>query len=231
MSQYPSPYSPPSFVPTAGDAVGPQDPLAGARRAATLMLVVGGLIFLLGSCNTITSFVVSPQEIIERQRAMMHGNVGQFQLSGETSRAITIIVGAATVMIGVVFVALSVGVRRGGIGSTIAAMVLNGFLILLCGLATLMFLLAGFATGVSGPPFFAFACLTGLALAAVIWLMAWLVSAARASSNFAAMQAQYASQYWQYSQNALTQGGYGEQPAAPMPEQKHDSSHSDGTFA
>ncbi len=225
MSLDPSPYAPPPFPPRHGYSSGPNDPLAAAKRAGTLMLVIGGLILLLGACNTITSLIVPPQEMFQRQTAMFHNPAGQLQMSPETYRAIALAMDFATVLIGAVFIALSVGVRRGGVGSAIAAMVLDGFLILLGGLGALVCVVVGLAS----PPFFAVACLPGGGFALALWLMIWLVAAARGISTAAAMQAQYAAQYWQYQQSAQTPGGYGYSPfpppsAPPTTEQSHDSS-------
>ena len=107
--------------------------------------------------------------------------------------------------------------RRGGIGSTVAALVLALVLLMILGLA----LLAMLILGLSQPIMFAMACLPGIPFAMLILLCVWLVGALRATRQTSLAQQQYAAQYWQYQQNAQAHGGYGyaapQQPLSPLP--------------
>jgi hypothetical protein len=207
MSQYPSPYTPPPWQMNYGYNAQPQDLSRNSRRASTLMFILGGLILLLGSCNAISSLVVPAEVALQRQREMFPTN-SPMPFSAETMKAIS--VGSAVVMmlVGAGLVSLGTGVRRGGRGSTVTALVLGSILLVFLGLVTLLSLLAGLAV----PLLFSVSCVAGPAAAMVGLLVFWLIGAMRASANWSAAQQQYQAQYWQYQQNMQQ---YGIPPAPP----------------
>jgi hypothetical protein len=209
MSQYPSPYTPPPWQPSYGYYPPPQDFSRHARRASTLMFILGGLILLLGVCNTLSGLFVPTQEALERQRQMFPVNA-QMPFSAETLKAITIVSAVITMLVGAGLVTLGTGVRRGGTASTITSLVLVSILLLFTGLVTLASLLAGLAA----PVMFVFACISAPAAAMFVLLVVWLVAALRAVSNWNAAQRQYQAQYWQYQQNMQA---YGTPPVTQMP--------------
>ena len=124
----------------------------------------------------------------------------EFPLSASAGKAMAVIVGIITITTGAVFVALAVGVRRGGKVSTIAAIVATSLLLVFMGLMLLTFLLAGLGS----PTLLAFSCLPGGAFALAIWQLIWLIGAVRNTGQLSAAQQQYQMQYWQYQQNILS---------------------------
>jgi len=109
-----------------------------------------------GSCNAISALFVPAEQALQRQREMFPSSA-QMPFSAEMFKAIA--VGSAVVMmlIGAGLVTLGTGVRRGGAGSTVTALVLASILLVFLGLVTLLSLLAGLAS----PVLFSVSCIAG----------------------------------------------------------------------
>jgi hypothetical protein len=211
MSQYPFPYNLPPYPPNFGYASPQGNLLSAGRRAGTLMLALGVLILLLGAVNTFTSLSFSADQLLARQKAVMpSGN--EFPLSAAAYKSMALVVGVATIITGSVFIILALGVRRGSRAATVTGIVITSVLILMMGLMTLMFLLAG----LGAPALFAISCLPGSALALLIWQLVWLAAAVRNTNRVSSAQQQYQMQYWQSQQNLQAFIGYG-YGAAPPP--------------
>ena len=218
MSQYPPPYSPPPthVGPYAGPAyAGPYgpygpDPLAPGRRAGVLMFVTGGLLLLLGACNAVQSAVLpaAQWEAQMQQQQSAMGQAGSLPVSGETIRAVSLVVGVLMLGVGGTLIGLAVGVRRGGRGATVAALVLTVGLAAVFGLLLLLSVVAGTQVPIA----FVMACLFVVPAALAGLQVAWLVAAARGLSGVSAGRDQLAAQYWQYQQQmqAYAGGGYGQ---------------------
>jgi hypothetical protein len=142
-----------------------------------------------------------------------------FHFSPAATKSTAIAGGLTTVIIGIVLIGLALGVRRGSKTSTIIAIVVTSLLLLMTGLATLMFAL----TGLGAPVLLAFSCITGIVTMLLIWQLIWLIAAARNTTALWTAQQQYQMQYWQYQQNAQAYNGYGygsppiPPPTAPPP--------------
>jgi hypothetical protein len=213
MSQYPSPYSPPPYPQNAGYSYPQPNALAPARRASTLMLVLGGLILLLGLLNTLTAAVTPADMMLQREKTIMPAS-NEFTLSPALYRSMALVIGVATLITGIVFVGLALKVRRGSKNSTIAAIVVTSLLLLLMGLMTLTFIVAG----LGAPAILPLTCLPGGGLALMIWQLIWLIGAARGTTSLWAAQQQFQMQYWQQYQQAMQfPTGYGYAVSAPPP--------------
>jgi hypothetical protein len=161
MSQFPSPYTPPSVSISYEPA--PHTLLAGPRRTGMLMLVLGSLVVLMGACNAITALLIPASELLQRQRAFLVN--APPMLPPEQMRHWTMAVGGATVAVGILLVILGAAVRRGNRGAIGAALGITSLLVLICGIATLVFLLGGLAE----PAMLPLACFP----AAPLLLMGW----------------------------------------------------------
>src|SRR5439155_16270224 len=71
MSQYPSPCSPPPQPQYYGYLPPPQDPLLAAKRASTMMFVLGPLVVLAGTCIALFSFAISTVQLPAEQQQML----------------------------------------------------------------------------------------------------------------------------------------------------------------
>ncbi len=213
MSQYPSPYSPPPYPQNFGYSYPQPNQLAPARRASTLMLVLGGLILLMGLLNTLSAVVTSGELMLARQKTMMPAN-NDFSISPALYKTMALVIGLGTIITGAVFVGLAVKVRRGSKNSMIAGIVVTSLLLLLTGLMTLTVLIAGLAA----PAILPFTCLPGGILGLLIWQLILLIVAARSRTSVWAAQEQFQVQYWQQYQQAMQPPtGYGYAVAAPPP--------------
>jgi len=212
MSQYPSPYTPPPWPMNYAHKAQPQDFSRHARRASTLMFIIGGLILLLGSCNAISTLLVPAEQQLQRQREMLPSSA-QMPFSAQTLKAISVVSAVVMMLIGAGLVTLGTGVRRGGTTSTVTALVLASLMLALSGLVTLCSILLGLAA----PAMFLISCVSGPGAALMGLLIVWLIGALRATSNWNAAQRQYQAQYWQYQQNMQQYGIPPVPPNAPAP--------------
>ena len=216
MFNAPPPYVPPT-LPMSYAAGAPPEALAAGRRAGLLMLVLGGLVLLLGFCNTVQAIIRPAAELLAQQQRLV-GEQNAAQLSAEAFKALTVAVGVLTLAAGATLLGLGLGVRRGNRVATWAALIgtilLAGFL----GLGTLFILVAG----LQSPPLLAMAAVPAIPLALLIWQAVLLIKATRVTGQIAAAQQAYAMQYWQHQQAmAAYGGGYGygvPQGANPTPQ-------------
>jgi hypothetical protein len=212
LSQYPSPYTPPTPEPGYYGSYGYPDLLAPAKRASILMFVIGGLSSLCGVCVLGLGALVPMDQLNSPEMAEMQRKMAEVGIS---MRALFIVAGIVMLLPGLLFTVLGFFVRRGGRGAIITSIVFTS-------LAILWFALNAIVTAVSSrnePPsqVVGGVCVSGIALALTILLLAWLVQAIRNSSQIGMMAAQQQAQYWQYQQQQYyAQGGYGA-PAGPYP--------------
>jgi hypothetical protein len=222
VSQYPSPYQ----QPPAGGGAGfdfsqyvaqgaPSELLAPARRAGVLMIVLGALIAMLGTCNGASAYVMTPEQYAEQQAAMKATGLPESpQLDMQMMHRMTIVMGAVTLVVGLAMVVDGVQVFRGSRIAVNIGLFLAGGLTLLLGLMTLVMLLGG----LMAPMMFAFACVFALPTGMFVWLMYWLYAAAKNNSRLAMVRQQYQQQFAQYGKYqqayAMNPGMYG-MPYAP----------------
>lgn len=214
MSQFPSPYPSLPYAPPPIDFSGyqaPEDLLRPARRAGTLVIVLGVLIGLFGACNGGQAIVQSPADIAEQQAELRKAGLPtESPFSFEAIRTINVVGGVLLLLLGVGLIVNGVYVRRGSSGAAVVGLVLTGGLGLLAGATVLLFVIGAFMAPLLG----VMACMFVVPFALLIWAFVWLVSAARHGSRVAAAQQQYQSQYYHYWQQ---QQAYGQTPGYPMP--------------
>ena len=203
MSQYSSPYLPPSITPSYG---APMDVLKPARRASVMMFVMGGLMILFSSCMIGVTFMFAliPPEQLQplRDRVQSMANMSPEMLFR--------IAGALVLVIGMLLVGMAFFVRRGGLVSAILSTVLVGLIVLQQILSLLDALTTAKDAAGLGSLVASF-----IMFAAFMFMFVWLIQAARAAPKVKAAQQQYLAQYWQYQQQAQAYTGYPTQPPAP----------------
>ena len=236
-SQYPPPYSPQQ--PAYGGYRPPQPPrspeelLAPARRAGTLMIVIGALSVLCGLWIAWQSSAFDPAApgVPPEFQRQMQQQIETFESqSGMSFRTLLLVMGVAPLAVGAVLGGLGLYVRGGSFGVVITAAILTGALLLVVGLVLLAGLLQSAAMG-GAVVALGVACQCGVPFALLAVLMVWLVQAARAASQITLARQNYQAQMWhyqQYQQAYLQQGqppqgyppesmGYGYPPPPPPP--------------
>ena len=218
MSQYPSPYYPPNVQPQYLPYAGPTDVLAPARRASTMMYILGGLIAMLGLCETIQAFFVHMDQVMQQEKDMLgsSANAQAFPMTADQLKIFLIFFSAMLIVTGVAFILLAVGVRRGGKISTVLSTIFTG--LILAGLALMILLML--VASLQAPAAIGFVCVMLVPAGLLVPLVNWLIGALRALPHLANAQHQYMAQYWQYQQNMQAYAGYGyaaqvQQPPAP----------------
>jgi hypothetical protein len=205
--QYPSPYYPPSVQPPYVPYAGPADVLAPARRASTMMFILGGLITMLGLCETIQAFFAHMDQIMQQERQMLgdSSSAQAMPMTADQLKIFLIFFSAMFIVTGVAYILLAVGVRRGGKNSTILATILTG--LILAGLALMILLML--VASLQAPAAIGFVCLMLIPTGLLVPLVIWLIGALRALPHLASAQQQYLAQYWHYQQNMQAYSGYG----------------------
>ncbi|HEX8521502.1 MAG TPA: hypothetical protein VF669_04540 [Tepidisphaeraceae bacterium] len=198
------------YQPVGGNA--PFQPRSYARRAGTLLMILGILMASFGLCNAVTAARVSPEQMLAEQAKLLPPDQ-PMPLTPEQFRMLAVVMAVAIVIAGLVLLGLSILVRDGHRGGTVAATVCIGGLLALLVLVLLMTLIA---TTVA-PAFAAFLCML-LVPASIMGLQFWwLVQALRNGSPAPGAAAHYA-QYWQYyqqQQQSPSQGPYTPPPPPP----------------
>lgn len=217
MSQYPSPYPPAPYAQPpidfstyqpAGDLLGP------ARRAGTLVIVLGALVAMLGVCDLGRALFVGADEIAQQQAQLNSMGLPQSPLDPKMIRVTAGVCAGLTLLVGLALAVDGVYVRRGSSIATTLGLVMVGALGLLVCLFILLFAVGAFMA----PPLAAVSCVMTVPLGLLIWAFVWLLAAARQGPRLAAAQQQYAAQYYhlQQQQHVYAQpGGYGA-PYAPQ---------------
>ena len=213
MSQYPSPYMPPSPPPYGYGYGYYGDPyaevLAPAQRAGLLMFILGGLLVACGVCGAAMGLLVDwPQMIAEQPAAWSQPGLP----SPDLLRPIFAVLGIVSAFVGLLLIGLGVFVRRGALVAVILSIVLTGISLLLVVLA----LVAGAFT--QGPREALLGmCVWIVPVVMLGLLLTWLVQSTRSSSQLKALQAQYQQQYWQYQQQYQAFNQPGQIPPPPPP--------------
>lgn len=219
MSQYPPPYSQPPYpqqpYPGQFDYYQPHgsDLLAPARRAAILMFVLGGLLAVLGACNSISALVINPTEAFEKQSQLLN-DPQAFQMSPKTFRVMTVTFGIGMLVLGVLMIIFGAVVRRGSTGAIVASLIIVSLIVLgllLLSLGSVVLAATGAMMG------FITLCVFAIPLVLFVLLGVWLAQAAFAAPRVRALQQQYQTQMWQYQQQAAGGNwGYGAQAPPPI---------------
>ncbi len=217
MSQYPfppPPYSPPVVDPTGWAYAGPNP---AGRVAALLQFILGGLIFVGGTCIGTAVWIVPNNVLAQamRQQPTSLPSLANYSPSQEIRLVFSILSGVALVAGGSLLL-LAFFVRRGGRVSTICSIILNCMIVVFL----LMNLLSGLFQLASNPmlimPMLIFMGIVVLCITAILKLGAALESAG-ANQAMAMQQAYYWMMQQQQAAGNYGQGGYGYGQAAPPP--------------
>lgn len=188
-----SPYLLP-IHPPSGDWLGETDSLiAPARRASTLMLVLGGLGLLAGLCVGGAAFLPL-DELIRRSNI----DVSQLQTGGlppaQYLRLMFILTASFVLGVSATLLILGALVRRGGIASAIVSVVLVGLLTLLVGLQAILQVLQAVLT--PNDYMIGSAIFSLLIVAALVLLITWLAAAIRAAGPLQRARQQQVEQWY-----------------------------------
>ena len=205
MSQYPNPQTP---VPIGYFP----DPLALAKRAGILMIVLGVLTML---CGVGTAFISQNWEAILAQqpaevRSSIPAEVNSHALLSEAKLISGIALG---------LMALGVVVRRGRKGPCIAAIGLVGLIAVFFALIVVASLTQ---IGRGNPMGIGAVLIFGSADLVVIWLLIWLIQALNSTSQIAQTQSAYQAQYWQHLQQQQAYQNIGA-PADPYSQNAYNA--------
>lgn len=213
MSQYPSPYSPPSYTPTYGMF---PDVLAPARRAGLLMIVLGALMFVYALCNGGSTALLSSEEMQKFQQDLTTA-AGESPFSSETMRRMTLVFSGIIALLGVLYIFCGIMTRRGSAPATIMSIILNSLFLI----GSVLFLAVTVFMSFAMPMMLIGACLMLAATSLFGLAEFWLFQAMKVPAQISAMQQQYQMQMWHYQQQAqmYSAGGYpqGYSPPAPPP--------------
>jgi hypothetical protein len=187
------------------------DPRGPAKRASVLMIVLGSLTLLLGSCVglVVAKLPSIMSQMPPEQTKAFNDMESQYHF---TIHAIFLTMSAALVIVGVIYIVMGIFVRNGGLGSVITSIVFTSVTILFI-IVNLLGSLLGGVNGLGG------ACMCVLALAMFSLLLIFLIQAASSSGRIRMMQNQYQAQYMQYQQmmQQYGQAGYGYSYPPPPP--------------
>lgn len=183
----------------AGD---PGDLLAPARRASTLMFVLGGLALLAAGCTGMMAAANPFEQMPPEQLEAVRRAEAQLKMSARTMMAVS----AGVMLVGAGgYLAMAAWVRRGGSSAVITALVVTALVTFLMAVNTL----SGVAQAGAGPEMAMSACVLLLATGACGLLLYWLFQAAKAAKAVDAARQQFAAQFWQSRQQ---QAAYGQVP-------------------
>jgi hypothetical protein len=220
MSQYPSPYQPPTpqypmsfdYNQPAGDVLGPN------RWAGGMMFAVAALMMIGAFCCAGLGAVM-PSMMAQHPEAFAEINAQFPEITAEMWRTALIVLGVLVVIMSVVMIALGVFVRRGSKAAVVMSIVLTVLALLYFVISTLVSLVTHrqsptqMATGVCGMavPF------TVLGV-----LLVLLFRALPSSDRVRAMRDQQVQQYWQYAyqQQMYAQQQQQGQPGQPGQQQQ-----------
>jgi hypothetical protein len=223
MSQYPpSPYSAPQPQP-AHYAYAQYDAyFAPARRAGLLMFILGGIGMTCAFCMGIVA-AVAPMERLIAESGVVLPSSAETGVSPETLMRLGYgIIAGGALLFSLLILILAVFVRRGSIGATITAIVIDSLIILLLGINAI----GSLFQALRNPSALIGVVIVVAMLAGFLLLLVWLIQALRATATIKAMQTHYQQQYWQYQQQQQMYAyGYAQQQQAqpPMSQQPSES--------
>lgn len=205
---------PPPFPTDYHWSPGP-NPVAPARRAGVLLIIIGSMSVLFGFCVGAVFMIVPIEQLLAQgglpPEAMNGVSPQQMKVQMMVMSVVLLILGAVGIAIGTV-------VRRGSRGAIIAGIVLSGIVVLFGALQVLGGVLM--AALHPNPATMLGVCMITVPLALLLLAIVWLVQALRGANQAMVMQQQYMAQLWQSQQQQgyYAPPGYGyAQPPPPPP--------------
>lgn len=210
MSQPPLPYSPQPFPPDFGQYQSGFDPLAPARRAGLMLLIIAALTIAVGACSGIVGLLVPLGPLIEQS----HVDTSQLppgMTPAEFMKAACIVAAFLCVPLGILMGVCGFFVRRGARWACIVAIVCCALPLLYIVFDALVVL----SHGLMNPQVLAGAfCMLVVPAVVLALTLAWLIGALRSLPGVAYAQQQYQMQLWQHQQQ---QAAYQQPPPATAP--------------
>lgn len=223
MSQYPSPYQPPT-----PQLQGPMDyygnPAGGAglsraNRAGVLLVLLAGFTFVGALCCAGFGAML-PQMMAENPQAMADMPPQVRNLTPKMWQMTVLVMAGLMIVLAMVLGVLGYFVRKASKGAMIGAIIVCALVLVYFGIN----LLAGLA-GISGggPQAMAGACVLVVPVVVFGLQVLWLVQALPDANAAARMRDAYAQQYWQYAyqqQMYQQQAGAAAPPSQPYQQQQ-----------
>ena len=224
MSNYPLPPTPPPPGPLNPNSGAyppapppPSDALAPARRAATMLWIVGGLGLLCGIC-VVSAFSLLPHDqLVQAMHSGMAKEQNEFfsQVPVDTMLLQAKVQATLVVVFAATMVASAFGVYRAKRPAIIVALIPCVLILLSCGLNLLLSLVL-LARGAVAPAVLNF-IVVGFIAAIFGVTVRWLIQGFSVSAKAAEEQTRQM-QYWYYQQQQQQAAGYGYGPqAVPQP--------------
>jgi hypothetical protein len=183
--------------------------LAPARRASVIMFVIAGLLLPCGLLSGIAAAFISSADLSQmpaESAAMFRKMEQQLASMGLSMAAVVTTAAVIMLVLGIALIVIGVIVRRGGMGGAVAGIVISCVLLLFAGMSVLAAVTKG--AGLD-------ACVWGIFLVLVIFLLVSLFGAARNAGRVAAMRAQFGGMMPYYPQDMS-----GQQAGYPPPQQQ-----------
>jgi hypothetical protein len=228
LSQYPQYYAP---QPPPDANLSPEQLVGPARRAGTMMMIVGVLAVISGLCAAYWANNFDPTDPTAipdpRMRQQMQQQINTFETQlGISFRTAMLFFAAVPLLLGAVTGGVGLYVRNGGLGPVIAGIVVVALMLIGVGFALLAGLIQGLAAGPA--MLVASVCVYGVPFGLLVMLMLWLVQAARAAPRLAEARRRLEARQGQYEerQQAFRQEpgpSYPHQPPAQDPQQRPTS--------
>jgi hypothetical protein len=215
MSQYPSPYQPPTpqQYPTTFDyyqPAGAADVLGPNRRAAGMMFFVAALTLLGAFCCAGVGAML-PQMMAENPAAFADFQAQFPQIGADTLRVMMIVFAVLVLIVAVGLIVLGVFVRKGSKAAVIMSMVLVILALLYLVFNTVVSVVMQRVPAAQAGITVCFMLLPIGVLAALLFM---LIQAMRSSDQARVLREQHMQQYWQY---AYQQQMYAQQQQMQQP--------------
>ena len=216
MSQYPSPYQPPTpqqYPPMSFDyyqPAGAPDVLAASRRAGVVMFIAGGLAGLGALCCAGVGAMM-PQLMAQEPEKFAEIQAQVPQAGPEFFRIMFIVLAVLALIVAATLIVLGLYVKRGSKAAVITSMVLVVLGMLYLVLNTILSLT------MQGQPPAQVACFIIPSFAILVFMMIVLFPALRASDDVRALREQHMQQYWQYAYQAQMYAQQQQQQQQPQP--------------
>jgi hypothetical protein len=200
VSQYPSPYPQPPYMPAPLDysqyaSAGYGEALKPARRASVLQGILGALTLGCGVLIGAMPFITDVEELILQSGNKMPELPPGYSMD-EMLRIVFGMLGGCSGVLGLAMLVLCFFVRSGSRGAIFTSMALTGVILAVLALRVVVGLVQ-----VLSNPLAIVDLIMGVALAGVFGLnMFWLSAAAKSGPAAMAAQHQYMAQYYHYQQ-------------------------------
>ncbi len=194
MSQYPVGYDP-QYAFWSYYSPAPEALLAPAKWAGWVMIVLGTLLLLLGTCNGVTSYVVSDETLLKQIQEMPKQET-PFTITPDLMRTLNLVMAIVIAVYALVLIVLGVFVRRGTLLPIILSMLVIALPLLLVTGMVLFSAVAGAAALIGMALIACFPAI--LMIAALVLLIRAAANTSKIAQSVAQMEAMRIAQMQQY---------------------------------